>query len=110
LLPTLAIAFVLVVLAFVLGRVSAGGGGDAAFSSAPTERTTTTTRVIRHTVASGESLLGIASKYRVSPEELAAANGITDANRLFVGQVLVIPESTSVTTGATTTTTTTTGK
>ena len=65
--------------------------------------TTTTTRVVTHTVVKGESLLAIASHYGVTAEALAAANGITNQNHVFVGQVLTIPQTTGVPIATTTT-------
>lgn len=47
-----------------------------------------------HTVASGETLSAIARQYGVTVTELAAANGITNPDRIFVGQVLTIPGDT----------------
>ena len=44
-----------------------------------------------HVVAAGDTLSGIALAYGVSVNALAAANGLADANRLTVGQELVIP-------------------
>ncbi len=44
-----------------------------------------------YTVQPGDTLGGIAARFDVSVEELAAANGIADVNRIDVGQVLVIP-------------------
>lgn len=44
-----------------------------------------------HTVQSGENLFRIALRYGVDMNELAAANGITDPTRIFVGQELLIP-------------------
>ncbi len=44
-----------------------------------------------HIVQRGETLYSIARKYGITPESLAQANGLTDPNRLVVGQVLVIP-------------------
>ncbi len=93
--PTLAIAGVLVVVAFVIGRLTGGGDdgtGDAVRASS-VETTTTTEAARTHTVKSGESLLGIASQYGVTAEALAAANGITNQNHVFVGQVLTIPDA-----------------
>jgi lysozyme len=111
--PTLVAAAVVVVLAFVAGRSTAGDGGSEV-SAAPKEvvRSTTSTRTQTHTVAQGESLLAIASRYGVTLDELAAANGITNANRVFVGQVLTIPPPTVVSTlpVASTTTSTTRAK
>ena len=103
--PTLVIASVVVVLAFVLGRAT--GGGDTVVRrvvAAPVAATTTTGAPISHTVAKGESLSGIASQYGVTAIALAAANGITDFNTVFVGQVLSVPAPVPV--AATTTTTT----
>jgi len=108
--PTLAVGGIVVVLAFVLGRTSVGGGEVAARAKAPPEATTTsTTRDTTHTVVAGESLLAIASTYGLTLDQLAAANEITNANNVFVGQVLKIPApfpSTSTTLPASTTTTT----
>jgi len=48
---------------------------------------------LRHTVQRGESLYRIGKAYGVSPEALARANGITDPQRLEVGQTIVIPHA-----------------
>jgi peptidoglycan-N-acetylglucosamine deacetylase len=113
LVPALVGAAIVVVLAFVAGRMSAGDGGNEV-SATPTKAvgTTTSTRTQTHTVAQGESLLAIASRYGVTLDELAAANGITNTNRVFVGQVLTIPPPTIVSTlpVASTTTSTTRAK
>lgn len=50
----------------------------------------------KHTVAPGESLSGIASKYHVSMAAIQQANGITDPNKLEVGRMLTIPGSSAV--------------
>jgi len=47
--------------------------------------------VVKHTVASGESLGIIARKYQISVGELAAANNITDPSKVRAGQQLIIP-------------------
>ncbi|MEB3159109.1 MAG: LysM peptidoglycan-binding domain-containing protein [Synechococcus sp.] len=47
----------------------------------------------RHTVASGESLSEIASRYRVSPSSLVALNNLRDANHVEVGQRLRLPSN-----------------
>lgn len=52
------------------GSTSSGGGGDSA-----------TVHVIR----AGETLAGIASRYGVTVEQLAEANGITDPSRIYIG-------------------------
>jgi LysM repeat protein len=44
-----------------------------------------------HTVAPGETLYSIAQNYGLSAETLAAANGLSNPNQLFVGQVLYLP-------------------
>ena len=44
-----------------------------------------------HIVAAGETLGQISSRYDVSMEEIMDANGMSNANFLFVGQELVIP-------------------
>jgi LysM repeat protein len=45
----------------------------------------------KHVVQAGENLYRIALKYGLTVNQLAAANGITDVSRVYVGQVLVIP-------------------
>lgn len=51
---------------------------------------------VTHTVRPGETLSSIASLYGVSVYELAQANCLTDASRLSIGQVLVIPHAASM--------------
>jgi murein DD-endopeptidase MepM/ murein hydrolase activator NlpD len=46
----------------------------------------------RHIVAPGETLFRVAKAYGVSPEALAAENGIQDPRTLAVGQDLIIPD------------------
>lgn len=46
---------------------------------------------IYHTVQAGENLYRIAKRYGTTVEAIMAANGITDARSLKVGQVLLIP-------------------
>jgi len=45
-----------------------------------------------HRVQPGESLASIARRYGVSIEALAQANGLSNPNRIPVGQVLIIPQ------------------
>lgn len=45
----------------------------------------------RHTVRNGETLTAIASRLGVSVKDLAAANNISDPNRIVAGEVLVVP-------------------
>lgn len=49
-----------------------------------------------HTVQAGENLFRIALRYNMTVEYLAAANGIADPSRIFVGQVLSIPADAQV--------------
>ena len=68
-------------------------------------RTTTTTIAVvtlaflallgtgSHTVTRGETLSGIASRYGVSASALASANGITNPDRIHVGDTLTVPGS-----------------
>ncbi|OGO04423.1 MAG: hypothetical protein A2Y73_00110 [Chloroflexi bacterium RBG_13_56_8] len=46
-----------------------------------------------HTIQWGESLLSIARKYGVTVSQLVEANGLTNANLIYAGQRLLIPES-----------------
>ena len=48
---------------------------------------------VRHRVEHGESLYRIGKAYGVAPEALARGNGIQDATRIEVGQVIVIPRA-----------------
>ncbi len=56
---------------------SFGGGGGTASTT--------------HTVKPGETLSSIAAKYGVSASAIASASGISDPNRIVVGQRLTIP-------------------
>jgi nucleoid-associated protein YgaU len=105
--PTVVIAVVLAVLAFALGRVTAGGGDDGGTAVSAAEQTTTSTvEQVTHIVQEGESLLAIASQYGVTADALAFANGLSNRNHVFVGQVLEIPPSAIAPISTTTTTTT----
>ena len=67
-----------------------GGGGNDGTSSA----TTPTTPVVTHTVKSGDTLYGIALKYRTTMEKIMEINPqITNKNIIHIGQVIVIPSS-----------------
>ncbi len=46
-----------------------------------------------HVVKQGETLLGISEHYNLPLELLMRANGIKDPNTIYVGQVLVVPET-----------------
>ncbi len=56
-------------------------------------RTPTPTPVggIRYTVQPGDTLSSIAQRFGITVEALVLANGLSDPNYIFVGQVLVIP-------------------
>lgn len=45
-----------------------------------------------HTVSYGESLSGIATRYGVTVRSIVQANGLRNANQIYVGQRLVIPD------------------
>jgi LysM repeat protein len=49
---------------------------------------------VMHRVRAGETLSAIALRYRVSVDALAQANGISDPNRITIGQSLRIPRAT----------------
>jgi N-acetylmuramoyl-L-alanine amidase len=44
-----------------------------------------------HRIQPGDSLSRIAKEYKVSTQDLARANGITNPNRIREGQVIKIP-------------------
>ncbi len=49
-----------------------------------------------HVVEEGDTLTAIAARYAVSMDAIAEANGIEDANQIFISQVLTIPGGTPV--------------
>ncbi|HXF62743.1 MAG TPA: LysM peptidoglycan-binding domain-containing protein, partial [Caldilineaceae bacterium] len=63
----------------------------APYTPAPTPTPTVTPTPVFHTIAAGESLLGIANRYGVSVSGLQEANGILDPRMLQIGQQLIIP-------------------
>ncbi len=62
-------------------KIPAGGGTPV--TPVPGGRT--------HTVAPGENLFRISLKYGTTVQAIASANGISNVNLIFVGQVLKIP-------------------
>jgi len=66
--------------------------------SAPGGSSTTRSSSTSYTVKKGDSLKAIAIRHKMSTADLASANRIKDANKIFVGQRLSIPgrRSTSV--------------
>lgn len=55
---------------------------------APTKKTASASR---HTVSKGDTIYGIARRYKVSEKALMQANGISNPNALRLGKALVIP-------------------
>lgn len=53
--------------------------------------TTPPTTTVRHTVRAGETLYGIALRYKVTVQQIVTANKITNPSLIRVGQVLTIP-------------------
>ena len=51
----------------------------------------TATPVLRHVVAPGETLTGIATQYGLTADQLAAANGISANSVLYAGDSLSVP-------------------
>jgi len=81
-------------------KPSTPGGGGARYISTPARADTATNR---YTVRKGDSLKAIAIKHKMTTAALASANKIKDANKIFVGQSLVIPGRTVTTTTVTAT-------
>lgn len=76
--------------------VAGGGGGSppaitqpAVTSVAPTATSVPEPRT--YIVQPGDTLFRIAVRFRVSMSQIAQANNISDFNRVYVGQVLIIP-------------------
>ena len=57
----------------------------------PTAVPPTTEPQRTHTVAPGENLYRISLQYGLTWPQIAAANGITDPDSIYLGQVLIIP-------------------
>lgn len=67
---------------------SAGDGGDAV--PARSSQHAASSSMVKHKVASGESLTRLAARYQTTPATLKALNGMDDDN-VKIGQVLKIP-------------------
>lgn len=76
----------------------------ALLSAALPQPAAAVTCVRNHTVVAGETVSNIAETYKVTTEELAAANNLTTPYTIFVGQILCIPgtATTTTTTGSST--------
>ncbi len=73
-------------------RIPTGGSGGTAASAAPAAaEALAATSPGTYTIARGDTLRIIASKFGITTTTLAAANGIADPNRIYYGQVLNIP-------------------
>jgi LysM repeat protein len=81
----LSIALIIAVLVLLISIVPA--------SASPSEADSI------HIVQRGETLSAIAVRYGVNMWTIARANGISNPNRIYVGQRLVIPSGTSASTG-----------
>jgi LysM repeat protein len=66
---------------------AAQGAAPAAPEAAPAEATAPSVYVLRP----GDDLAHIARDYGTTVEDILAANGISDANRIYAGQSLIIP-------------------
>jgi LysM repeat protein len=80
---------------FVGQRLIIPGAGQGGIQVTPPVIVVTATSVPAtqntYVVQPGDTLFRIALRFRISMGQLAQANGITNLNRVFVGQVLVIP-------------------
>ncbi len=73
--------------------------GSTGTTTTPTTTTPATTSTGTYTVQAGDSLGRIASRFGVTVSAIMSANGLTNPNLIYVGQVLKIPGAT--TTGST---------
>jgi LysM repeat protein len=71
---------------YVGQRLTIPGGGSSSAPAAPATPSSGT-----HTVQRGENLYRISLRYGTTVQEIAAANGIVNTGRIYVGQRLVIP-------------------
>lgn len=66
-----------------------------AFAALPSAPAAAQGGVRTYVVQPGDTLFSIAARFGVSLTELATINGVYDVNRLFVGQILILPASTT---------------
>jgi murein DD-endopeptidase MepM/ murein hydrolase activator NlpD len=69
----------------------ADGGGPSTAGDAPVEAEAQACAPVTHQVAEGETLSGIAARYGVSLDDLAAVNHISNPSLIWVGQNLLVP-------------------
>lgn len=73
-------------------RAQTASRGLVATGRNPVTTMSAETRPVQHyTVAKGDTLSGIATKFEVPTESLAFANGITDPTTLAIGRELLVP-------------------
>lgn len=70
-------------------------------SSSPTPSPTSSSGFVQYTVVSGDTLSKIATRFSVTVSAIMEANGMTNANYIYVGQVLRIPTAIAATSSAT---------
>lgn len=91
------------VLAFVIGRATAGGDAETtAASKVESTTTTTTARPFTHVIGPGDTLSSIAAEYGITLAQLKEANGITN-DIAPLGVELNIPRAPKVTKTSSTT-------
>lgn len=73
------------------GAVEISGEGDPELEPTAEPEPTATPGPTIHVVSAGETVASISLRYRVDVNELIALNGITDRNRVSVGQELKLP-------------------
>ncbi len=69
-----------------VGGATAAGAGNPAVASTPSP-----SREVTYTVAAGDTLLAIASRYDTTVEAMIRRNNLTNAASLRIGQELIIP-------------------
>lgn len=75
---------------------NSGGGYTPVITTYPPGTTITiTTTTTKYVVKQGDTLGSIAQKFRVTPDAIMVANGITNGNLIYVGQLLLIPKQTT---------------
>jgi len=88
LIPRLALAFTVVLLAACSGAVRWDEPGSGARPPPPPRSATPASRPEWHTVRAGETLFAIASRYGLGADQLAAWNNLGDGTLIRVGQRL----------------------